>query len=161
MRIRLFYGMSRPSITSDDPRASAYYQSACASRTAAIALFETDLRVRWSNSMFGDLVTCSGNERTRQGIASFLAATRLREQVLDVFTSGREKETFISLPNHITSRYWRGVVLGCQKEKPRKVLMILQPCIAIIQFESDTGHVTWRNEQGLAQLCSPQSCETG
>jgi hypothetical protein len=161
MRIRLFYGMSRPSISIDDPKANAYYRRACTGQTAAIALLEADLRVSWSNAIFSEVVTGSGNEPNPHGIARFLAATGLREQVLDVFSSGRPIEASLSLPNHIARRYWRGFVFGCQKNRPRNVLTILEPRIAVLQFESDTGHVTWRNEEALERLHSPKLCEPG
>jgi hypothetical protein len=161
MRMRLFHGISRPSITIDDPKANAYYRRACAGQTAAIALLEADLRIRWSNAMFSEIVTWSGNEPNPRGIARFLAASGLREQVLDVFSSGRPIEASLSLPNHIAQRHWRGFVFGCQKNKPRTVLTIIEPCIAVLQFESDTGHVTWRNEQALERLRSPKLCEPG
>jgi hypothetical protein len=161
MGLRQFHGITRPLISIEEDQARAYYERACASPTAAIAVLEANLRVRWSNYMFNEVVACSGNEPTGQGILRFLAETGLREQVLDVFASGQRTEAFLSLPNHLARRHWQGAVLGCQKVKPKRVLIILELCSAVLQFESDTGRITWRSEHALHNVCPARSGVAG
>lgn len=146
MVLRNFRGLTKPAISIQDHQAKAYFERASASSTAAVAVFEANLRVRWSNQIFDQILASLGTDPASPPMTRFLGETGMRDKLLDVFASGQHAETSVCLPNHITRRHWKGAILACQKPKPKRIVLILHLCSPVLQFQSDTGRISWRSE---------------
>src|SRR5207237_1263322 len=155
--MRLLRKFKHSNFSIEDPEVNSYYRRACTDPTAAIAVVGANLHLLWANRNFHEALACVGKRADRNSLTRFLAETEIGERVLDVFASGRQKEVSLSLPNRNSRRHWRVRIAGCETQKPKRVLLVMQLCKTLMQFESDTGQVTWCDENTLHGLRSGQS----
>lgn len=126
--------------------------------SGATLLVDADLSVASHSKGMKELLACYSLELDKAGLNQFVAVSGLRDHILDVFASGRRHELVVSGPRG-ARRHWRAVLTGSEEAKPKQVLVTLEPCSSLLQFESGTGHITWLDTDECKRLGWLESLE--
>ncbi|MDQ2945072.1 MAG: hypothetical protein M3Y27_03885 [Acidobacteriota bacterium] len=127
---------------------------------AGTLLVDADLNVAAHSRGMKQPLACYGLALNAAGLNDFIGLSGLRDHILDVFASGRVHELVVSAP-HGARRHWRATLTGSEEGKPKQVLVSLEPCSPVLQFDSDTGHVTWLEADECKRVGWLNSSEAG
>lgn len=117
----------------------------------ATLLIDADLSVAAHGKAMKKVLTCFGLPMDKAGLNKFIAVSELRDHILDVFASGQRHELVVSGSGG-DCRHWRAALTGAEKGKPKQVLLTFEPCTSLIQFESDSGRVTYFDKDECKRL---------